>query len=80
MPTPVYDRPGYARAHSPVRYDTYSDSQDDSHHVGYGGQAEETHPLTQYATGGGAPGTPYDAFEGDTGNQYLPLNIPPHCN
>ena len=77
MPTPVYDRPSYSRGNSPASYNNYNDSQDDFHRGGYGGHAEETYPLTQYPMGSGPPGTPYDAFEGDTGHQYLPLNFLP---
>jgi hypothetical protein len=77
MPTPVYDRPSYSRGNSPARFDTYNDSQDDCHNGGGGGggygPTEETYPLTAYQQGTGTPGTPYDAFEGDTGHQYPPI-------
>ena len=62
MPTPVYDRPSYSRDHSPGGYAGYNDP--------YG--VEETHPLTAYAQRPMTPGTPYDAFEGDTGNPRYP--------
>lgn len=64
MPTPVYDRPSYSRGSSPAPYG-YNDSQDDFRRQNYG--SEETYPLTAY-TQPMPPGTPYDSFEGDTGN------------
>jgi hypothetical protein len=69
MPTPVYDRPSYSRANSPAPYAGYNESHEDFHGHNYGN--EETYPLTAYPSHPMTPGTPYDGFEGDTGNaQY----------
>ena len=65
MPAPAYDRPSYSRGNSPGPYGNYNESHDDFHRQGYG--TEETHPLT-YQQPPMTPGTPYDAFEGETGN------------
>ena len=66
MPTPAYDRPSYSRGNSPGPYGNYNESHDDLHRQGYPG--EETYPLTAYPPPPMTPGTPYDAFEGETGN------------
>ena len=72
MPTPVYDRPSYSRTNSPAPYGGYNESRDDFHAANY--TSEETYPLTAYAQHPMTPGTPYDGFEGDTGNaQYYSL-------
>jgi hypothetical protein len=66
LPTPAYERPSYSRQPSPSPFG-YNESADDFHRGGYPG--EETYPLTAYpAAHPGTPGTPYDGFEGDTGN------------
>lgn len=67
MPTPVYDRPSYSRGNSPAPYTGgYNESRDDFHGQNY--PSEETYPLTAYAQHPMTPGTPYEGFEGDTGN------------
>jgi hypothetical protein len=67
MPVPTYDRPNYSRGNSPAPYGgSYNESQDDFSRQGYG--SEETYPLTAYPQHPMTPGTPYDGFEGDTGN------------
>jgi hypothetical protein len=70
IPAPVYDRPSYSRGNSPAPYAGYNESQDDFHRQNYA--TEETYPLTAYAQPM-TPGTPYDEFEGDTGNQRYSL-------
>jgi len=82
MPTPAFERPAYSRDNSPgPRYTGYNDSQDDFARpltAGYSvaGPNEETYPLTAYAQHPHTPGTPYDDFEGDTGNsKYPPFEI-----
>ena len=67
IPMPAYDRPNYSRANSPSPFGGgYNESQDDFHRQEYG--SEETYPLNAYQQYPMTPGTPYDAFEGETGN------------
>lgn len=65
MPAPTYDRPGYSRGNSPAPYGGYNESHED---IRQGYASEETYPLTAYAQHPMTPGSPYDGFEGDTGN------------
>jgi hypothetical protein len=68
MPTPAYERPNYSRGNSPAPpapYGGYNESHEDFRQ-GYG--TEETYPLTAYAQHPMTPGSPYEGFEGDTGN------------